>query len=59
MPGKNVESDEFMLAPVCEDFIYKEMCKLNPSKRRGTDNIPARFVKYAASVPKKTYFAYY
>ena len=29
------------------------MCKLNPSKSTGTDNIPARFVKDAASVFKK------
>ena len=42
-----------MLIPVNEDFIYKELCKLNPSKSTGTDNIPARFVKDAASVFKK------
>ena len=32
-----------MLRPVIEDFIvymYKELCKLNPSKSTGTDNIP-------------------
>ena len=51
--GKNVKDDEFMLIPVNEDFIYKELCKLNPSKSTGTDNIPARFVKDAASVFKK------
>ena len=51
--GKNVKGDEFMLIPVNEDFIYKELCKLNPSKSTGTDNIPARFVKDAASVFKK------
>ena len=50
--GKNVQDDEFMLIPVNEDFIYKELCKLNPSKNTGT-NIPARFVKDAASVFKK------
>ena len=42
-----------MLIPVYEDFIYKELCKLNPSKGTGTDIIPARFVKDAASVFKK------
>ena len=42
-----------MLFPVNEDFIYKELCKLNPYKSTGTDNIPARFVKDAASVFKK------
>ena len=51
--GKNVEPDEFMLVSVSEDFIYKELCKLNPSKSTGTDNIPARFVKDAASVLTK------
>ena len=38
-----------MLIPLSEDFIYKELCKLNPSKSTGTDNTPARFVKNAAS----------
>ena len=41
-----------MLIPVNEDFIYKELCKFNPSKSTGTDNIPARLVKDAASVFK-------
>ena len=43
-----------MLIPVNEKFIYIELCKLNPSKSTGTDNIPARFVKDAASAFKKT-----
>ena len=51
--GKNVKDDEFMLIPVNEDLIYKELCKLNPPKSTGTDNILARFVKDAASVFKK------
>ena len=51
--GKNVQIDEFMWNPVIEDFIYKELCKLNPSKSSGPDNIPARFVKDAASVLTK------
>ena len=42
-----------MLIPVNEDFIYKELCKLNPSKSTGADSLPARFVKDAASVFKK------
>ena len=29
--GKNVQDVEFMLIPVNEDLIYKELCKLNPS----------------------------
>ena len=51
--GKNVKDDEFMLIPVNEDFIYIELCKLNPYKSTGTDNIPARFVKDAATVFRK------
>ena len=51
--GKNVKDDEFILIPVNKDFIYKELCKLNPSKSTDTDNIAARFVKDAASVLKK------
>ena len=57
--GKNVQGGELMLIPVNEDFIYKELCKLNPSKSTGTDNVPARFVKDAVSVFKKTYWAYH
>ena len=50
---KHVQSDEFMLTPVNDNFIYKELCKLNASKSTGTDNIPARLVKDAASVLTK------
>ena len=42
-----------MLTPVNDNFIYKELCKLSPSKSTGTDNIPAQFVKDAASVLTK------
>ena len=42
-----------MLIPVNEDFNYIELCKLNPYKSTGTDNIPARFVKDGASVFRK------
>ena len=51
--SKKIQVDVFMLIPVTEVFIYKELCKLNPSKCTGTDNIPARFVKDAASVLKR------
>ena len=50
---KNVQLDQFSLTPVTEDFIYKELCRLNPSKSTGTGHIPARFVKDAASVLTK------
>ena len=56
--GKNSQDDELMLIPVNEDFIYEELCKLNPAKSTGTDNIPARFVKDAASVFKKPIMHY-
>ena len=43
----------FVLASVDEEFIFKELCKLNSSKGTGSDNIPARFVKDAAAVLTK------
>ena len=51
--NRNVQQDGFALTSVGEDFIYKELCKLSSSKGTGSDNIPARFVKDAASVLKK------
>ena len=33
---------------VSEDFVFKELSHLNPSKSTGLDNIPARFIKDAA-----------
>ena len=48
--NRNVQQDGFALTSVGEDFIYKELCKLNSSKGTGSDNILARFVKDAASV---------
>ena len=41
------------MASVEEEFIFKELCKLNSSKGTGSDNIPARFVKDAAAVLTK------
>ena len=37
------------IAPVSEEYIYKELCNLNPHKSTGIDNIPARFIKDGAS----------
>ena len=48
-----MQLDQFFLTPVTEDFIYKELCRLNPSKSTGTDHIPARFINDAASVLTK------
>ena len=36
------------LSPVTEDFIFRELEKLNPNKSTGLDNIPARFLKDGA-----------
>ena len=49
----NVQQEGFVLTSINEDFIFKELCKLNSSKSTGSDNIPARFVKDAASVSTK------
>ena len=48
--NRNVQNG-FVLASVEEDFIFKELCKLNSCT--GSDNIPARFVKDAAAVLTK------
>ena len=41
------------MTSINEDFIFKKLCKLNSSKGTGSGNIPARFVKDAASVLTK------
>ena len=48
-----MQLDQFFLTPVTKDFTYKKLCRLNPSKGTGTDHIPVRFVKDAASVLTK------
>ena len=47
-----VESKCFTLSPVTSEFVYKELCKLNPSKSTGLDGIPARFLRDGAIVIK-------
>ena len=49
---RNLESKRFSLHTVSEDFVYKELCKLDCFKSTGLDNIPARFLKDAASFLK-------
>ena len=51
--NRNVQQDGFVLTSINEDFIFKELCKLNSSKGTCSDNIPARFIKDAASVLTK------
>ena len=48
--NRNGQQDGFALTSVGEDFVYKELCKLNSSKGTGSDNIPPRHVKDATSV---------
>ena len=42
----------FVLTPVSEDFVFKELVKLNSTKSTGLDNLPARFIKDGANVLK-------
>jgi hypothetical protein len=49
---RNPDSNVFKLHTVSEDYVYKELNKLNCSKSTGLDNIPARFLKDAASYIK-------
>ena len=51
--NRNAQQDGFVLTSINEDFIFKALCKLNSSKGIGSNNIPARFVKDAASVLTK------
>ena len=48
---KGVESKCFTLSPVTSEFVYKELCKLNPSKITGLDGIPG-FLRDGAIVIK-------
>ena len=50
--SRNMNKSQFVLKPVSEDFIYKELTCLNPSKSTGLDEIPARFIKDGAYVLK-------
>jgi len=39
---------KFYIKTVSEEYVYKELCSLNPMKSTGLDNIPARFIKDGA-----------
>jgi hypothetical protein len=45
---KGVKLDSFKLSPVTTDFVFKELCSLNPNKSTGLDGIPARFLRDGA-----------
>ena len=40
------------LSSVTIDYVFSELCKLQPSKSTGLDNIPARFLRDGASILK-------
>lgn len=45
---RNPNDIKFKLHTVSEEYIYKELCKLNCSKSTGLDDIPAKYLKDAA-----------
>ena len=48
----NINRLQLEISPVSEE-IYKELCHLNSFKSTGLDDIPARFVKDAATTLTK------
>ena len=40
------------LSSVTIDYVFSELCKLQPSKSTGLDDIPARFLRDGASILK-------
>ena len=47
---RNPVQNSFILQPVSEEFVYKELSSLNVSKSTGLDDLPARFIRDGASV---------
>ena len=47
---RNVNSATLTLHPVSEDFIFKELLNVNPTKSTGLDDIQAKFIKEGAIV---------
>ena len=50
--SKGSKSNQFHLSPITPDFVFKELCALNPTKSTGLDGIPARFLRDGAIVLK-------
>ena len=46
--GKNIVPKSKNILPVTEEFVVKELLKLNPNKSTGVDNIQAKFLKDGA-----------
>jgi hypothetical protein len=49
---RNKSQKEFHLHQVSEEFVYKELYRLNINKSTGLDGIPAKFLKDGADVLK-------
>ena len=47
--GKGIVPKTRKFTHVTEDFVYKELCKLNPCKSTGIDGIKSRFLKDGAN----------
>ena len=47
---RNPVQTSFILQPVSEEYVYKELSSLNVSKSTGLDDLPARFIRDGASV---------
>ena len=47
--NKNVILNSFILDQVTDNFVNSELCRLNPKKSYGIDDIQAKFIKDAAS----------
>ena len=50
--NKGIIPKSFSISQISEDFVYKELCKLNPNKSTGIDGIKSRFLKDGANVIK-------
>ena len=46
---KGIMPKSFKPSRVSEDYILKKLCKLNPNKSTGIDEIPAKFLKDGAT----------
>ena len=50
--NKGIIPKSFSISQISEDFVHKELCKLNPNKSTGIDGIKSRFLKDGANVIK-------
>ena len=52
--NKGVIPKSFKISQVSEDFVYKELCKLNTTKSTGIDGLKPIFLKDGANIIKKS-----